>query len=148
MRAIIFLFFFGTIFGLRNAVSQSIGVVSVPSSLSFSATVKAVKSRIEKKGLNLFCVIDHRDNARGASLDLQPTVVIIFGNPKVGTLMMQEKEMFAIDLPQKLLVTDRNGKVQISYNDPEYISKRHRLSNRQRKIIEKIKNLLRSISTL
>jgi uncharacterized protein (DUF302 family) len=61
-------------------------------------------------------------------MELRPTELVIFGNPKVGTPLMQCKQTVAIDLPQKMLIwEDESGLVWISYNEPQYISDRHNI---------------------
>ncbi len=81
---------------------------------------------INQKGLLLVTRIDHQQNAQDAGLTLNPTEVILFGNPTLGTPIMQCAQAAAIDLPQKMLVTeDDQGRVWLSYNDPSYLRDRH-----------------------
>ena len=61
------------------------------------------------------------------ALDLAPTVLFIFGNPKAGTGLIEKERSVGIDLPLKILVWDDKGKVKIAYNDPTYIARRHRI---------------------
>ncbi|MEH6454156.1 MAG: DUF302 domain-containing protein, partial [Psychromonas sp.] len=77
---------------------------------------------------------------------IRPTVVIIFGNPKVGTPLMQCAQQAAIDLPQKALFwEDENGKVWLSYNDPQYLENRHLIEGCD-PVITKISNVLSMLS--
>jgi uncharacterized protein (DUF302 family) len=100
----------------------------VESHHSAKETADKFVSVLEQKGLTLFTRIDHQKNAAGVDLKIRETEVIIFGNPKVGTPLIQCNQLAAIDLPQKMLVwTDEDNKVWLSYNDPEYLKERHDL---------------------
>ena len=76
--------------------------------------------------MQIFTVIDHSGEAEKAGLKMPPTKVVIFGSPKGGTPLMLSAPSLAIDLPLKALVAeDANGKVSVSYNDPDYLRERH-----------------------
>lgn len=103
-------------------------------------------SIIKSKGLTLFARIDHQENAAGVDLKLRATEVIIFGNPKIGTLLIQCSQEAAIDLPQKVLIRKgADNKTWISYNNPEYIKNRHNIEGCDQ-VIKKISKVLRSLS--
>ncbi|ELZ29731.1 hypothetical protein C475_02251 [Halosimplex carlsbadense 2-9-1] len=69
---------------------------------------------------------DHKANATTVDRDLPPTTVLVFGNPDLGTPLMQAGRSIAIDLPMKLLVTEEDdGTVTVTYNDPAYLVDRH-----------------------
>ena len=122
------------------------GVVSVESNYSAKETANRFVSIIEKKGLTLFARIDHQKGASGVGLDLRPTELIIFGNPKVGTPLMQCAQGVAIDLPQKVLVReDSANKVWLSYNDPQYLKKRHDIQGCD-KVLAKISKVLTALT--
>jgi len=92
-------------------------------------TVKQFKKALKANNMTIFKVIDHAKGAKGVGLDLRPTTVVIFGNPKVGTKFMQCSQKAAIDFPMKMLVhEDSRGRVWVSYNDPNYLANRHRVS--------------------
>lgn len=103
------------------------GLVTVESDASVEASVDRVKDAIEgNDDLGLMAEVDHEENADSAGLDLPPTTVLVFGNPDLGTPLMQEGRTLAIDLPQKLLVMERaDGTVTVTYNDPGYLADRH-----------------------
>lgn len=89
-------------------------------------TVDRLETILKEKGMNIFERISHSDNATKAGLKLRPTELLIFGNPKVGTLLMQCSQTVAIDLPLKALMwEDEKGHVWLSYNDMEYLKQRH-----------------------
>src|SRR5579862_4186958 len=102
------------------------GFVSVPSHRSVDETVDTIEGLLKTKGIKLFALVDHSGEAKAAGLDMRPTKLLIFGNPKGGTPLMIASPSIAIDLPLKLLVSeDANGKVWISYNAPSYLQTRH-----------------------
>ncbi len=77
---------------------------------------------------------------------MRPTELLIFGNPKVGTPLMQCSQSAAIDLPQKALVyEDQEGQVWLTYNDPHYLANRHKITGCD-EVIKKIENALKNFS--
>jgi len=104
------------------------GIVNLESHYSVAETIQRIESILQSKGVKLFALIDHSGEAEKASLTMPPTKLLIFGNPKGGTPLMQAAPSAAIDLPLKLLVAeDTNGKAQISYNDPAWLIARHNI---------------------
>ncbi|KPP98504.1 DUF302 domain-containing protein [Marinobacter sp. HL-58] len=118
------------------------GMVEVRSSHSAGETADKLVSALEDKGMTVMNRINHAEGADKAGLDLRPTEVVIFGNPKVGTPLMQCARSVAIDLPQKALIwEDSEGNVWLAYNDPEYLKKRHNIEGCD-EVIEKVKGAL------
>lgn len=104
------------------------GVVTIESGHSVDETVQRLTQLLDAKGVRLFTLIDHSGAAEEAGMEMRPTKLLIFGNPKAGTPLMVASPTIAIDLPLKLLVwQDSGGKVRISYNDPDYLQNRHSL---------------------
>jgi uncharacterized protein (DUF302 family) len=104
------------------------GVVTIVSHSGPQETLARLKAGILSHGLELFAEIDHAKNATEVSLSLRPSVVLIFGNAKPGTLLMQAKQAAALDLPLRALVwEDASGKTWISYSDPVWIARRYGL---------------------
>src|ERR1700678_3750276 len=104
------------------------GVVNKLSKNSVDATVDKLKGTLQAKGITLFAFVDHSGEAEKAGLQMRPTKLLIFGNPKAGTPLMVASPSIALDLPIKILVAeDGDGKVWISYNDPAYLQARHGL---------------------
>jgi len=104
------------------------GLVSVPCKHSVDETVSRLAAMLAANGVKLFAIIDHSGEAAAAGLQMPPTKVLIFGNPKGGTPLMLASPSVAIDLPLKLLVAEAaDGSVTISYNSPEYLRERHHL---------------------
>jgi uncharacterized protein (DUF302 family) len=124
------------------------GLINVKSE---AGSVKAVADRVEtvikEKGLNLFTRINHAQGAQKADLVLRPTELLIFGNPKVGTPLMQCQQTMGIDLPQKILVwEDASSQVWITYNDPHYLAQRHNITESCAETIAKVEKALSSIA--
>ena len=108
------------------------GLITLSSSSSVQETVNMLVSNIEEKGATVMAVVDHGSNAANNDLELRPTQLIIFGNPKAGTKLMQNSQTTAIDLPQKLLVwEDADGFTHVSYNSVPYLVNRHGLTGPQ-----------------
>jgi len=104
------------------------GIVTIPSNNSVGQTVEKLESILQAKGVKLFALIDHSGEAEKAGMQMRPTKLLIFGNPKAGTPLMVASPGIAIDLPLKILVAeDENGKVRVSWNSVAYLQARHRL---------------------
>ncbi|BCO08021.1 hypothetical protein GF1_03970 [Desulfolithobacter dissulfuricans] len=94
------------------------------------------------KGMTVFARINHAEGAQKVGKKLRPTELIIFGNPRVGTPLMQCAQSVGIDLPQKALIwEDEKGQVWLFYNDPEYLADRHGIKGCD-EVIKKIANAL------
>jgi len=108
--------------------NQPEGIVNLPTHSSVDETVARLQMMLQEKGVQIFALIDHSGEAKHAGIEMRPTKLLIFGNPKAGTPLMLAAPTIAIDLPLKLLVwEDASGQVWISYNTPEYLQKRHGL---------------------
>ena len=104
------------------------GIVTIPSHQSVDRTVKNLEEILQTKGVKLLALVDHSGEAKKAGLQMRPTKLLIFGNPKAGTPLMIASPTIAIDLPLKVLVwEDADSKTWISYNAPTYLQARHRL---------------------
>jgi uncharacterized protein (DUF302 family) len=88
-----------------------------------------LENEVKVRGMTVFARIDHSAGAEGAGLSLRPTELLIFGNAKAGTPLMQAVQTIGIDLPLKALVwQDTSGATFLTYNDPAWIAHRHELS--------------------
>lgn len=115
------------------------GLITTQSDYSVKVTIDRVASIVQSKGLTVFARIDHADNAANQGLQLRPTELIIFGNPKAGTVLMQDKQTSGIDLPVKALAwQDEEGKVWLTYNDTNWIANRHGLSEKSESVVRAI----------
>jgi uncharacterized protein (DUF302 family) len=104
------------------------GLTTLASSFRPKETMDRLEAGIKAKGMTVFARIDHAAGAAEAGLPLRPTELLIFGNAKAGTPLMQANQAIGIDLPLKALVyEDAAGKVWLSYNDPRWLAHRHGL---------------------
>ena len=102
------------------------GLIHLPSQHSVDDIVQRLETLRSEKNIRLFAVVDHSGEAEKAGLPMHPTKLLIFGNPKGGTPVMQAAPTAAIDLPLKALVwQDGDGKAWLTYNDPAYLQRRH-----------------------
>ena len=109
-----------------NSAIAADGMITVKSPHDVATTVEKLVAVLESKGMNVFGRVNHGAGAKKAGLELRPTELVLFGNPKVGTPLMQCSQSIAIDLPQKMLAwQDEDGTVYLSYNDPMHLKSRH-----------------------
>jgi len=102
------------------------GVITVESAHDVGTTIDKLQAVLESKGMNIFGRVNHGAGAMKAGMELAPTELLIFGNPKAGTPLMKCARSIAIDLPQKMLAWQADdGKVYLSYNDPMHLKGRH-----------------------
>jgi uncharacterized protein (DUF302 family) len=104
------------------------GLIALESAYGPKDTMNRLEAEVKAKDLTVFARIDHAAGAGDVGLPLSATAVLIFGNAKGGTPLMQAAQTIGIDLPLKALVwQDAAGKTWLSYNDPGWIAKRHGL---------------------
>ncbi|WP_420345121.1 DUF302 domain-containing protein [Pelagibius sp.] len=107
------------------------GTVVKKSNHSVAATIDRLEAILKEKGLTIFARVDHQAGAQKAGLELRPTMLLVFGNPKLGTPLMQSGQTIGLDLPQKALAyEDAAGDVYLAYNDPAYLAGRHAIADR------------------
>lgn len=127
--------------GEEGIVTQSVDDESV------EAAVQRIGETIETNDdLSLIAGLNHADNAATVHEELPPMVVLFFGNPAAGTPLIQESLTAGLDLPQRMLVWDDEGTVQVSYNDPEYVARRHGIEGQDERL-ETIRTALETIAT-
>lgn len=98
---------------------------------SVADTLDRLEGILKKQGLTIFARIDHAAGAKKAGMDIKPTQLLVFGNPKMGTPLMQSNRRIAIDLPIKVLAwEDEKAAVWIAYNDPAYLKSRHQITDK------------------
>jgi uncharacterized protein (DUF302 family) len=102
---------------------------------------------VQAKGATVYARIDHAANAASVGLKLRPTELLIFGNPAVGTVLMQEQQEIGLDLPLKVLAwEDENGEVWLTYDDDEWLANRHRLGSRHSAALQGIETFMASVA--
>jgi uncharacterized protein (DUF302 family) len=122
------------------------GLTTIASRFGPKETTDRLEAEIRAKGMTVFARIDHAAGAAEAGLELRPTELIIFGNARGGTPLMEASQTAGIDLPLKALVwQDRAGKTWLSYNEPSWIVQRHGLGIRA-EIVDKMAAALSAIS--
>jgi uncharacterized protein (DUF302 family) len=108
--------------------SNESGITRITSHHSVTTTLERLESLLKERGVMVFARIDFSGDAARAGMTMQPEQMLIFGNPKAGTPLMQSVPAAGLDLPLKALVwQDAQGQTQVAYNDPQYIIRRHRL---------------------
>lgn len=112
-----------------TASSAGNGTISVKSMHDVKTTADRLEAALNSKGMTVFTRINHAEGAQKVGMQLRPTELVIFGNPKVGTPLLLCAQSVAIDLPQKALIwEDKDGAVWYTYNDPGYLATRHNIS--------------------
>jgi len=105
------------------------GLTTVPSDLGPQETMARIEAGIKAHGMSVFARINHAALAAEVGLALRPTEVVLFGNPRGGTPLMQARQTIGIDLPLRALVwQDGANQTWLSYNDPDWLAKRHELA--------------------
>jgi uncharacterized protein (DUF302 family) len=104
-------------------------LVTLPSAHGATETAERLKDLLARKGIELFAHIDHAAAARKVGLSLRPTQVLIFGNPKAGTPLMQSRQTIGLDLPLRVLVwEDEAGKVWLTYRRVADLARAHHVT--------------------
>lgn len=102
------------------------GLTTLESKHGPKETMDRLAAAVTARGMAVLARIDHAEAAAKAGLELRPTEVLIFGNPKAGTLLMQAAQTIGIDLPLKALVwQDEAGKTWLGYIEPAFLAKRY-----------------------
>jgi uncharacterized protein (DUF302 family) len=133
----------------QQSVGFEEGIVTKQSNLTFQATYSNLRNAIASNpNINIIAELDHQENAAKVGLELEPTKILIFGNPNLGTPLMLEEQSIGLDLPQKMLVWENSdGEVYVSYNYPYFIAERHRVENND-ETLDKISAALDKLSNI
>jgi uncharacterized protein (DUF302 family) len=106
-------------------------LVTLPSAHGVAETIERLQALLAQKGIEVFAHIDHAAAARQVGLSLRPTQVLIFGNPRAGTPLMQSRQTIGLDLPLRALVwEDGEGKVWLTYRRVEDLARQHQVTDR------------------
>ena len=107
------------------------GLISLASRHSARETMQRLLAALSARDMTVFARVDHAANAAAAGMALRPTEVVLFGNPRGGTALMQDQQSAGIGLPLKALVwEDAGGTAWLSYNDPQWLAERHGLGGK------------------
>ena len=123
------------------------GLITIQSEFRAKETIDRLAAIVESKGMTVFARIDHAANAEQVGLQLRPTELIIFGNPKAGTFLIQDIQTSGIDLPVKALAwEDENGKTWLTHNETGWITERHQLTSKSANTIKAIEDGMKIVS--
>ena len=141
----------GTALGLLLATApvaqaESHGIRHLDSDDAIESVDQRLREAIEEQGLTLMSVVDHAANARRVDRSLPATRTFIFGNPAVGTPMMQCQGSVALDLPQKMVVRETDEGVRLEWNSPRYLAERHGLEDCELPL-EKVADVLEGLAS-
>ncbi len=119
----------GAVVAISGANAMDVeGLTTIKSSYGARETMDRLEAEVKARGLTVFARIDHAAGAAQADLALRPTEVLVFGNAKGGTPLMQASQSVGIDLPLRILVwEDESGQIWLAYNEPSWLAKRHGL---------------------
>src|ERR1700748_3893775 len=123
------------------------GLTTLPSVHSAKETLDRLEADVKAKGLTVFARIDHAAGAAAVGMTLLPTAVLIFGNARGGTPLMQANQLIGIELPLKVLVwQDTSGKTWLSYVDPTDLAKRYGLPGETSTAVSNLAGALRGLT--
>jgi len=121
------------------------GLITIASAHGVKDTIDRLEADVKAKGMTVFARIDHAAGAQAAGMALRPTELLIFGNAKGGTPLMQAQQTIGIDLPLKALAyEDAAGKVWLAYNEPAWLTQRH--GGTRNEVTDRIGVLLAALS--
>ena len=121
---------------------------TVESENDLPTAVAKLERLIKEQNLTHFSTIDHKENARKVEMNLKPETVVIFGNPRMGTVLMNCNPTMGLDLPLRMLfTTDYEGRTTITYTNPEYWSLKHNIKDKNcLNILNKAKMALKGLA--
>jgi uncharacterized protein (DUF302 family) len=124
------------------------GLITIESRYGPEETMNRFEAEVRARGMTVFAHIDHAAGAAAAGLPLRPTELLIFGNAKTGTPLMESAQMLGIDLPLKALVwQDASGTAWLSYNDPAFLARRHGLDGADNTTVNAMATALEAIAS-
>jgi uncharacterized protein (DUF302 family) len=127
---------------------SSNGLITVASRFSVGETIDRLTAAATSAGLLVFARINHASNAQEVGLELRPTELLIFGHPRGGTPLMQDKQTAGIDLPVKALAwEDEEGTVWLTYNEAAWLATRHELRAESSNAVEAIEAGLATLAS-
>jgi uncharacterized protein (DUF302 family) len=129
-----------------NNTAEVSGLIKKESPYTVKQTTTRMVKILKKKGLKVFSVINHAKGAKSVGMELRPTTLIVFGNPKVGTKLMQCDQRAGLALPMKLLVwKNKKGKVKLGYTDPMQLKEKYNLKDCSG-VLTKMQNALNKLT--
>jgi uncharacterized protein (DUF302 family)/GNAT superfamily N-acetyltransferase len=123
------------------------GLTTIPSTFGPTETMRRLVAEIEARGAKVMAHIDHAAAAEGVGMALRPTDLLIFGNPRGGTPLMQAQQTIGIDLPLKVLVwEDGDGRTWLTYNQPAWLAARHTIDVGRSPAVATMADLLAAVA--
>ena len=123
------------------------GLTTIKSHFGPKDTMNRLEAEVKARGLTVFAHIPHAAGAAAAGVPLRPNDLLIFGNAKVGTPLMQSAPTIGIDLPLKVLVwQDAEGSTWLSYNDPAWLARRHELGSDAEATVKTLAGVLAAVT--
>ncbi len=123
-------------------MSDTLKVSEVPGDVS--SVVDVLIAALRNRGVEVFATVDHGAGARAAGLELADEVLLVFGNPAVGTALMQADPRSGLDLPLRLLVWSQDGATRVAYHDPDEMAERYAVGSEQA-TLSKLRGLLEGL---
>ena len=125
-----------------SGLSYADGIITKTSTHNVKDTLDKLESIVTGKGFKVVARVNHAKAAEMSGQSLNPTEVLIFGNPKVGTALMKSNQAIGLDLPIKVIAwEDDNGVVKIAYNDPSWMVSRYGIADRD-EVVKKMTGAL------
>jgi uncharacterized protein (DUF302 family) len=124
------------------------GLLTIRSGYGAEETMNRLEAEVRGKSMTIFARVDHAAGAAAVGMALRPTDLLIFGAAKGGTPLMQSAQTIGVDLPLKALVwQDASGATWFSYNDIEWLAKRHGVGPEAQPAINAIAGALKAVAT-
>jgi uncharacterized protein (DUF302 family) len=143
MRLIVLLFALALLVAQPAAAQDHLVVKESP--YGVGETLDRLAKIMGEKGITVFARIDHAAGAQKVGLELAPTELLIFGNPKLGTPLMQSNRRIGVDLPLKVLAYEDGGQTYIAYTDPAALKARYGVADRD-KVFETMTGALNNLT--
>jgi uncharacterized protein (DUF302 family) len=123
------------------------GLITIPSSYPAKETLDRLTAAVIDRGMSVIARIDHAGAATKVGLQMRPTELLIFGNPRAGTPLMQAAQLIGIDLPLRALAwQDGAQRNWLSYVDPDWIASRYGISAMSQSIVEQMSSMLQTVT--
>ncbi|HIP94428.1 MAG TPA: DUF302 domain-containing protein [Leucothrix sp.] len=128
-------------------IASATDIVKKASVHSVKETMDKFEALIKSKGMGVFARIDHKKNAAGIDMKMNDAEVLIFGNPKGGTVLMKNDISVSLDLPLRVAVyKDNDGKVWISYHNPQAVKESYKITTGT-KVLDKVEGALDKLTS-
>jgi uncharacterized protein (DUF302 family) len=123
------------------------GLVTIASRYPVAETMQRLVAAVTARRMTVFARVDHAGGAAQVGMQLRPTEFLLFGHPKGGTPLMQDRQTAGIDLPLKALAwQDADGKVWLTLNSARWIAQRHQLGESSATAVNAMDQALNAIA--